>query len=74
MSKPRNRTRQNHLKLARQILDVALERGMRAGDHLPEAALSEACGVSRTPIRSALKILETKNIVRKREEEGFFLN
>lgn len=74
MLKPRSNTRQNHLKLARQIIEVVLERGMSDGDHLPEAALSEACGVSRTPIRSALKLLESKDIVQRREEGGYFLH
>ncbi len=74
MIRPRSNTRQNHLKLARQIVEIVLERGLREGDHLPETVLSEACGVSRTPIRSALKILEVNNIVLRREEEGFFLN
>ena len=71
--KGRSNTRQNHLKLARQIVDYALESGLGAGDHLPEMQLSGACGVSRTPIRSALKILEANDIVTKREEEGYFL-
>jgi DNA-binding GntR family transcriptional regulator len=74
MQAPRSNTRQNHLKLARQITDVVLERGFSEGDHLPESILSEACGVSRTPIRSALKILEGKNIVQRREEGGYFLD
>ncbi len=73
MLKPRSNTRQNHLKLARQIVEFSLECGLREGDHLPETTLSKACGVSRTPIRSALKILENKDIVSRREEEGFFL-
>lgn len=73
MAKPRSNTRQNHLKLARQIVDYALESGLDEGDHLPETILSNACGVSRTPIRSALKILELNNIVSRREEEGYFL-
>ncbi len=73
MLKTRRNTRQNHLKLARQIVDYALENGLGEGDHLPEMILSNACGVSRTPIRSALKILEINNIVIRREEEGYFL-
>lgn len=72
--KTRSNTRQNHLKLARQIVEYTLERSMRPGDHLPENTLSEACGVSRTPIRSALKILEMNGIVQRREEGGYFLN
>jgi DNA-binding GntR family transcriptional regulator len=74
MLAPRSNTRQNHLKLARQITDFVLERGFVEGDHLPESILSEACGVSRTPIRSALKILENKKIVHRREEGGYFLD
>lgn len=73
MPRTRSNTRRNHMLLARQIIEVALEKGMNAGDHLPEKVFSEACGVSRTPIRSALKILEDKEIVTRREEEGFFL-
>ncbi len=74
MLRPRSNTRQNHLTLARQIIDVVLERGLTEGDHLPESTLSKACGVSRTPIRSALKILEKNDIVRRREEGGYFLH
>lgn len=73
MSKPRSNTRQNHLKLARQIVDYALQRGLKAGAHLPESVLSRACGVSRTPIRSALKVLAESDIVQQREEGGYFL-
>ncbi|MAY61145.1 MAG: GntR family transcriptional regulator [Rhizobiales bacterium] len=72
--KTRSNTRQNHLKLARQIVEIVLERGLTRGDHLPETTLSEACGVSRTPIRSALKILESNDIVQRRDEGGYFLN
>ncbi len=63
MLRSRSNTRQNHLKLARQIVEIVLERGVQEGQHLPETVLSEACGVSRTPIRSALKILENNDIV-----------
>ena len=74
MLKPRSNARQNHLKLARQITEIMLERGFSKGDHLPESTLSEACGVSRTPIRSALKLLEKNNIVQRRDEGGYFLH
>lgn len=63
----------NHLKLARQIMAFVLERGYSVGDHLPESTLSNACGVSRTPIRSALNILEENDIVLRRDEGGFAL-
>lgn len=68
--KPKHR----HHALARQIIGIALERGMKQGAHLPEQAFSEACGVSRTPIRSAFKVLEENEILSWRQEEGYFLN
>ena len=64
---------QNHLDLARQITGIALERGMARGDHLPEQSFSEACGVSRTPIRSAFRLLESQDILEWRQEQGYFL-
>ena len=74
MLKPRSNTRQNHLKLARQIVGVILERGFSEGDHLTESALASACGVSRTPVRSALKMLENNGFVSQRDEGGYFLD
>ena len=73
MTDAHRNTRQNHLALARQILTHALEKGLRQGDHLPEQALSEACGVSRTPTRSALKLLAEKGILEHRRDGGYFL-
>ncbi|MEP3437149.1 MAG: GntR family transcriptional regulator [Hoeflea sp.] len=46
---------------------------MKAGDHLPEKLFSDSCGVSRTPIRAAFRVLEENNILYRREEEGYFL-
>lgn len=46
---------------------------MARGDHLAETAFSTACGVSRTPIRSAFKLLEERDILEWRSEEGYFL-
>lgn len=74
MHKMRSNTRQNHLKLARQIVDFIAEHGLTEGDHLPESRLSEACGVSRTPVRSALKVLENEEIVQRRTEGGYFVS
>ena len=74
MQKVRSNTRQNHLKLARQIVDFIAEQGLTEGDHLPESRLSEACGVSRTPVRSALKVLENEEIVQRRAEGGYFVS
>lgn len=73
MPEPRRKLRQNHLDLAQKILGEALDRGLVAGDHLPEQTYSEACGVSRTPIRSAFKLLQERDILEWRPEEGYFL-
>ena len=73
MTAAKRSSHQSHLRLAQRVVSVALERGMVCGDHLPEKALSEACGVSRTPIRSAFKILESKSILEWRQEQGYFL-
>lgn len=74
MKETRRNARQSHLALAQRILHIALERDMSHGDHLPEQAFSKACGVSRTPIRSAFKILEENDILTRRQDEGYFLN
>lgn len=74
MGEARRNAKQSHLTLAQRILSIALERDMKPGDHLPEQSFSDACGVSRTPIRSAFKILEENNILTRRQDEGYFLN
>lgn len=73
MPTTKRNSQQTHLELARQITNIALERGMKRGDHLPEQAMSEACGVSRTPIRSAFKLLESKGVLVWQQEQGYFL-
>lgn len=73
MSDGKRNIRQNHLALAQQIIVIALERGMKPGDHLTEQSFSEACNVSRTPIRSAFQLLKERELLVWREEEGYFL-
>ena len=73
MAVAKRNSQQTHLELARQIATIALERGMTLGDHLPEQAMSEACGVSRTPVRSAFKLLASNKILDWRPEQGYFL-
>ncbi|MBS9476402.1 GntR family transcriptional regulator [Ancylobacter radicis] len=69
----RRAARNNHVALAQQIVALVIDRAMKAGDHMPEQSIAEACGVSRTPIRAAFKILEKNNILIRKEEEGYFL-
>lgn len=44
---------------------------IRVGDHLTEAVISGALGISRTPIRSALQRLEQEGLVRRSGSSGF---
>lgn len=74
MSSPRRTARLNHLELARQVVAVAVEQGLKAGDHLAEQRMAQACGVSRTPIREAFIILKQHGILSWRAEEGYFLS
>lgn len=69
----RERTVKTHTSLARQVLDHARAKALHPGDRLPEEAFASACGVSRTPLRSAYKILATNGFLIKREAEGYFL-
>jgi DNA-binding GntR family transcriptional regulator len=75
MSAPNSQDRRgtNHSVLARQILDLARLRGMLPGDRLPEQVFATACGVSRTPMRSAFKILEENEFLVHRTGEGYSL-
>ncbi|MCV2872712.1 GntR family transcriptional regulator [Defluviimonas sp. WL0050] len=67
------RPRQNHLDLARRILDVARERGLGPGAHLPEQYLATQCNVSRTPVRAALKLLTEQGLVEHEADQGYRL-
>jgi len=64
---------EKHAKLAEKILDAALGMGLREGDRLVEKTLAEACAVSRTPIRAALKLLSDQGLVRRADEGGYAL-
>ncbi|WP_158970698.1 GntR family transcriptional regulator [Chachezhania sediminis] len=73
MAGTRRASYQSHLNLAKQVVGVVFERGLKTGDHLPEKLFSDACQVSRTPMRSAFKILESQGILEWQQERGYFL-
>ncbi len=62
-----------YLKLAQKILDVAMDLDLHQGDRLVEKTLADSCSVSRTPVRSALRLLEKEGMARKAAEGGFVL-
>ena len=61
------------VELAREILHLAHRSGWRSGHHLIEAELCEAMGVSRSPIRAALGVLEEWGSVERRPNHGCYL-
>ncbi|SEF15561.1 transcriptional regulator, GntR family [Rhizobiales bacterium GAS191] len=60
-------------RLANQILDLVRDARFEPGHHLREQQLGDLIGVSRTPIRTALKLLASQGIVEARPNQGFFL-
>lgn len=60
-------------RLANQILDVIRDAKFEPGHHLREQQLADLLGVSRTPVRSALKLLSELGIIEARRNQGFFL-
>ena len=60
-------------RLARQVVALAAAGGWRAGRHVTEAELVSALGVSRTPVRTALKLLSREGVLDARPNQGFFL-
>jgi DNA-binding GntR family transcriptional regulator len=62
-----------HLTLAARILRSLKEQNAQAGHHLVELELCDQFGVSRTPIRGALRVLAKEGIVEARANRGYIL-
>jgi DNA-binding GntR family transcriptional regulator len=60
------------LELSEKIVQLCLDRELETGARLAERKLATAFGVSRSPIRAALKVLEDRGVVR-REKRGYVL-
>jgi DNA-binding GntR family transcriptional regulator len=59
--------------LARRILKALKDQGAEPGHHLVELDLCRQFGVSRTPVRGALKLLAAQGAVTSRNGRGFVL-
>lgn len=66
-------SRANRYRLANQILDFIRDARFGPGHHLREQQVSELLGVSRTPARAALSLLEERGVLESRKNQGFFL-
>jgi len=60
-------------ELARRILKLLKDQGAAPGYHLVELDLCRAFGVSRTPVRGALKLLAGEGALEPRAGRGFVL-
>lgn len=62
-----------HLDLARGIIEHVQLSGLPAGAHLTEQAMADLLGVSRSPVRSALRRLADHGVLRYEPNRGYFL-
>ena len=60
-------------ELTRKILDILRHEQAEEGFHVREQWLADALGVSRSPVRTALKQLAQLDILRAEQNQGYFL-
>ena len=61
-------------KLADKIIQLILDEGLTQGDRLPnETVLVERLGAGRSSVREAVKLLQSRNIVRVRQGSGTYV-
>lgn len=57
-----------------QIRSMILQGTLAPGTHIREESLAESCGVSRTPVRDALRRLEAETFVRRSDTQRVFVS
>ena len=62
------------IEIANQIMEMIRSGGVGPGDHLTEAALAKRYGVSRSPVRAALKMLQDRGYLEARANAGVFVS
>ena len=55
------------------IRDAIIQGKLKPGDKIPEIELAEQLGVSRTPIREAIRILEQQGLLNTRPKNGTYI-
>lgn len=60
-------------RIARILTDKIVSGAMKPGEHLPEAAVARALGVSRAPVREAARLLESSGLLVAHVNRGFFV-
>lgn len=70
----RERKSQTTTGLVKEAIEkMIIDGGLRAGEHLREAALSDHLGVSRGPIREACRALVERGLLYSEANRGFFV-
>jgi DNA-binding GntR family transcriptional regulator len=59
--------------LPSQIIELVHAEGLAAGSHLPSQWLADRLRVSRSPVNEALALLQSRGIVRREPNRGYFL-
>lgn len=59
-----------HGEIAARLRQMILEGELRPGERIPELQFCAAFGISRTPLREALKVLATEGLVESRPNRG----
>lgn len=60
-------------QVVEQIRVAIIEGRLKPDDHIPEIALTQQMGVSRTPVREALILLEREGLVVSYPNRGYFV-
>lgn len=61
------------LEIANRVIAMIHNGSLVAGQHLTEQALTDQFGVSRSPVRGALRLLEAQGFVQSRANAGVFI-
>jgi DNA-binding GntR family transcriptional regulator len=61
------------IRVANAIRDAIIEGKFKPGEKIPEKDLAKELGVSRTPVREAIHILEQQRLVEIRPKHGTFI-
>lgn len=63
-----------YLEVADRLRDMIRSHALISGEWIDEVALTGVLGISRTPLREALKVLATEGLVRLEPRRGCFVN
>ncbi|CAM4353743.1 GntR family transcriptional regulator [Bordetella muralis] len=63
-----------YLEVADRLRDMIRSRTLASGEWIDEVYLTGVLGISRTPLREALKVLATEGLVRLEPRRGCFVN